>query len=86
LAGGIEINGTYHLLVCADNVSLLIVNVNITKKNTEIILDASREVDLQVNTEKIKNLFMYYHQVVGENRNINVANKLFKVVAKFIRF
>jgi hypothetical protein len=44
---GLKLNGTHQLLVCADDVILLGVNVDTIKKNT---FDASKEGGLDVNT------------------------------------
>jgi hypothetical protein len=55
---GFELNETHQLLVYANDVNLLRQNTNIIKKNTEALLDAGKEVDLEVNADKTKYMFM----------------------------
>jgi hypothetical protein len=46
-------------------------------------LDASKEIGLEVNSEKTKYMFMSRHQTTGQSNYIRVANKSFEKVAKF---
>jgi hypothetical protein len=58
-------------------------NINIVKKNAEALLDARKEIGLEVNSEKTKYKFMSRHQTAGQSNHIRVANKSFEKVAKF---
>jgi hypothetical protein len=43
---GLKLNGTHQLLAYTDDVNLLGDNIDTIKKNTEILIDASKEVGL----------------------------------------
>jgi hypothetical protein len=47
----LELSGTYQLLVYVDDVNLLGDSVNIIKENTKSLLEANRDVGLEINAE-----------------------------------
>jgi hypothetical protein len=49
---GLNLNGTYQLLAYADDVNLLGDSTGTIKKNTETLIDASKEVGLEIKVEK----------------------------------
>jgi hypothetical protein len=44
------------------------------KKNAEALLGASKEIGLEVNSEKTKYVFMSRHQNAGQSNYIRIAN------------
>jgi hypothetical protein len=57
------------------------------KENTEALLQASKEVDLEANTHRTEYMVVSRHQNVVQNYNILIANKSFEnvVVFKYLR-
>jgi hypothetical protein len=48
------------------------------KKNAEALSDSSKEIGPELNTEKIKYMFMPRQHTAGQNHDTKVANKSFK--------
>jgi hypothetical protein len=51
---GLKLHGRLLLLIHAGDVNALEDDLNTQKRNTEALIDASKEVSLEVNTEKTK--------------------------------
>jgi hypothetical protein len=51
---GLKLNGTHQLLAHADDVNLLRDNIDTTEKNIGTLIDASKEVDVEINVEETK--------------------------------
>jgi hypothetical protein len=83
---GLKLNVTHQLLVYADDVNLLADNIGTIKKNKETSIDASKKVDLEVNTEKTKYMLLSCNHNVGQNNDLKMANRSFENVRQFKPF
>jgi hypothetical protein len=66
---GQKLNWTHQLLACADDVNLLGDNTDIMYKNTETLINASKEVHLEVNVEETKYMLVSRYQNADKNRD-----------------
>jgi hypothetical protein len=79
----LKLNGTHQLLAYADDVNLLGDNIDTINKNTGTLIDASKEIGLEVNIEKTKYMLVSRDQNAGQNRDIKIANRSFGNVLHF---
>jgi hypothetical protein len=62
---GLKLNGTHQLLAYSDDVNLLGDNIDTINKNAETLIDAGKELGLEINVEKTKYMLPSAHQNVG---------------------
>jgi hypothetical protein len=71
----LKLNGTHQLLAYAVDVNLLGDNIDTIKKITEPLIEVRKEVGLEINIDKTKYILLSRLQHVGQNREIEIANR-----------
>jgi hypothetical protein len=61
---GLKLNGTHQFLAYADDVYLLGDNIDTIKKNTDTLIEAGKEVSVEINVGKTKYMLLSLHQNV----------------------
>jgi hypothetical protein len=74
------LNWTHQLLAYADDVNIVGENIDTIQRNTKSILDANKEVGLEMNPEKNKYMLMSWCQKTGQRQGIKIANGSFESV------
>jgi hypothetical protein len=73
----------HEFLAYADDVNLLGDNIDTIKKNTGTLIDASKEVGLEINVEKTKYMLLPRQWNVGQNRDMKIVNRSFENASQF---
>ena len=76
--GGLKTNGTRQLLIYADVDNILGRSVQTMKKNTELLVVASKETGLEGNVEKTKYMVMARDQNARQHHNTKIRNECLK--------
>jgi hypothetical protein len=64
-------------------VMLMLGNSKNIKKNTETLLQPSRNIGLEINAGESKYIIMSHYPNSGQKQNIRITNESFENVAKF---
>jgi hypothetical protein len=80
---GLKLNGTYQLLVYADDVYMLVGSVHTVKENVGALVVASKGIRLEVNGDKTKHMVVSQDQTAGRSYGMKIDNSSFERVEEF---
>ena len=83
---GLKLNGTHQLLVYANDVNILGGSIHTLKENAEVLVVGTREIGLEISTDKTKYMVMSRDQNAGRTHSVKINNSCstFERVEKFI--
>jgi len=79
----LKLKGTHQLLAYADCVNILGGGLHTVKENAEALVAATREIGLEVSTDKTKYMVMSRDQKAGRIHSVRIDNSTFKRVEGF---
>jgi hypothetical protein len=80
---GLTLNGTHQLLANADDVNILGGSVHTVKENAEVLVVATKEIGLEVNTDKTKYEVMPRDRDAGRGHSVKTDNNSIETVEDF---
>ena len=79
-----KLNGTYQLLVYADDANIMGGSVRTIQENAALVgLVASKETGLEVNADKTKYMAISRDEKAGRSHSINIDNRSFERLEEF---
>jgi len=80
----LKLNGTYQLLVYADDANIMGGSVRTIQENAALVgLVASKETGLEVNADKTKYMAISRDEKAGRSHSINIDNRSFERLEEF---
>jgi hypothetical protein len=76
-------NGTHQLLAYDNDVNLLGDNIDTKNRNTETLIDASKEIGVELNVEKTKYMLVCCDQNADKSRDVKMGNRSFENASQF---
>ena len=77
-----KLNGTHQLLDYADDVNILGGSIHTLKENAKALVDATREIGLEVSADKTKYMVMSRDQNTERIHSVRMDNSTFERVGK----
>jgi retron-type reverse transcriptase len=69
---GLKLNGTHQVMAYADDVNILEGSVRTVKENAEAIVVTTKEIGLEVNVDKTKNMVMSRDRNAGRGHSVKI--------------
>jgi hypothetical protein len=79
----LKLNGTHQLLAYADDDNILGGSVHTVRENSEALVVATKEIGLEVNTDKTKTMVMSRDRNAGRGEGVKIDNRSIERVKVF---
>jgi hypothetical protein len=80
---GLKLNGTHQRLAYANDVNILGGSVHTVKENAEALVFATKEIGLEVNSDKTKYMVMSRDRIVGRDNSVKNDNSSIERLEEF---